>query len=154
MENFYNWITQPVPKEEVEIWFNVHNIVPERVELFCDIVESFISLVVETYLGEDTSETKIKFSEDDITNHFNWCWNKTIENFFNENIIIDSEGEHKDYMRGFLNESFYNQKDENIKKSIKFFVKDLFDLDKTFVKSDLDILTEVYKVFNRSVIHL
>ena len=154
MENFYNWITQPVPREEVEIWFNVHNIIPERVELFCDIVESFISLVVETYLGEDTSETKIKFSEDDITNHFNWCWNKTIENFFNENIIIDSEGEHKDYMKGFLNESFYNQKDENIKKSIKFFVKDLFDLDKTFVKSDLDILTEVYKVFNRSVIHL
>jgi hypothetical protein len=54
----------------------------------------------------------------------------------------------------FMNDSFYNQKDENIRKSINLFVKDLFDLDKTFVKSDLDILTEVYKLFNRSVIHL
>jgi len=31
MENFYNWITQPVPKEDVEIWFNIHNMIPERV---------------------------------------------------------------------------------------------------------------------------
>ena len=71
MENFYNWITQPVPKEDVEIWFNIHNMIPERVELFNDIVESLTTLVVTTYLGDDTSETKIKFSEEDITNHFN-----------------------------------------------------------------------------------
>ena len=154
MENFYNWITQPVPKEDVEIWFNIHNMIPERVELFNDIVESLTTLVVTTYLGDDTSETKIKFSEEDITNHFNWCWNKILENFQKENILIDSDGEHKDYMKVFMNDSFYNQKDENIRKSINLFVKDLFDLDKTFVKSDLDIFTEVYKLFNRSVIHL
>jgi hypothetical protein len=77
-----------------------------------------------------------------------------LENFQKENILIDSDGEHKDYMKVFMNDSFYNQKDENIRKSINLFVKDLFDLDKTFVKSDLDILTEVYKLFNRSVIHL
>jgi hypothetical protein len=128
--------------------------IPERVELFSDIVESLTTLVVTTYLGDDTSETKIKFSEEDITNHFNWCWNKILENFQKENILIDSDGEHKDYMKVFMNDSFYNQKDENIRKSINLFVKDLFDLDKTFVKSDLDILTEVYKLFNRSVIHL
>jgi hypothetical protein len=60
MENFYNWITQPVPKEDVEIWFNIHNMIPERVELFNDIVESLTTLVVTTYLGDDTLETKIK----------------------------------------------------------------------------------------------
>jgi hypothetical protein len=128
--------------------------ITERVELFNDIVESLTTLVVTTYLGDDTLETKIKFSEEDITNHFNWCWNKILENFQKENILIDSDGEHKDYMKVFMNDSFYNQKDENIRKSINLFVKDLFDLDKTFVKSDLDILTEVYKLFNRSVIHL
>lgn len=154
MENFYNWITQPVPREDVEIWLNMHNIIPEKVELFNDIVESISILLVDTYLGDDTSETKIKFSEEDIDNHFNWCWNKIVSNFEKENILIDSEGEHKDYVKSFFRDSFYNQKDENIKKSIPLFIKDLFDLDKTFVKSDLDILTEVYKVFNRSVIHL
>jgi hypothetical protein len=34
-------------------------------------------------------------SDDDITNHFDWCWKKTIESFEKENILIDSEGDIK-----------------------------------------------------------
>jgi len=93
-------------------------------------------------------------SEEDVKNHFDWCWDKIIANFEKENILIDSEGEHKDYVYGFFNDSFYNQKNSDVKKSVPIFVKDLFDVDKIFVKSDLDILTEIYKIFNRNVIHL
>lgn len=154
MENFYNWMTQPVPSDEVEIWFNVHNMIPEKIELFGDIFQSITLILMDTYLGDDTSETKIRMSEEDVKNHFDWCWDKIIANFEKENILIDSEGEHKDYVYGFFNDSFYNQKNSDVKKSVPIFVKDLFDVDKIFVKSDLDILTEIYKIFNRNVIHL
>jgi hypothetical protein len=154
MENFYNWMMVPVPKDEVDIWFSVHNMIPEKIELYGDIVESLTTLVLETYLGEETNETKIRMSDDDITNHFDWCWKKTIENFEKENILIDSEGEHKDYVKTFFLDSFYYQKDLEIRSAVKVFVSDLFDIDKVFVKSDLDIITEIYKVFNRTVIHV
>jgi hypothetical protein len=154
MENFYNWMMVPVPKDEVDIWFSVHNMIPEKIELYGDIVESLTTLVLETYLGEQTIETKIRMSDDDITNHFDWCWKKTLEGFEKENILIDSEGEHKDYVKTFFLDSFYYQKDSEISSAVKLFVTDLFDIDKVFVKSDLDIITEIYKVFNRTVIHV
>lgn len=154
MENFYNWMMVPVPKDEVDIWFSVHNMIPEKIELYGDIVESLTTLVLETYLGEETNETKIRMSDDDITNHFDWCWKKIIESFEKENILIDSEGEHKDYVKTFFLDSFYYQKDYEIRSAVKVFVSDLFDIDKVFVKSDLDIITEIYKVFNRTVIHV
>lgn len=154
MENFYNWTMVPVPKDEVDIWFSVHNMIPEKIELYGDIVESLTTLVLETYLGEQTIETKIRMSDDDITNHFDWCWKKTLEGFEKENILIDSEGEHKDYVKTFFLDSFYYQKDSEIRSAVKLFVTDLFDIDKVFVKSDLDIITEIYKVFNRTVIHV
>ena len=154
MENFYNWMMVPVPKDEVDIWFSVHNMIPEKIELYGDIVESLTTLVLETYLGEQTIETKIRMSDDDVTNHFDWCWKKTLEGFEKENILIDSEGEHKDYVKTFFLDSFYYQKDSEIRSAVKLFVTDLFDIDKVFVKSDLDIITEIYKVFNRTVIHV
>ena len=154
MENFYNWMMVPVPKDEVDIWFSVHNMIPEKIELYGDIFESLTTLILETYLGEETNETKIRMSDDDITNHFDWCWKKTIDGFEKENILLDSDGEHKDYVKTFFLDSFYYQKDSEIRSAVKIFVKDLFDIDKVFVKSDLDIITEIYKVFNRNVIHV
>jgi hypothetical protein len=144
----------PVPKDEVDIWFSVHNMIPEKIELYGDIFESLTTLILETYLGEETNETKIRMSDDDITNHFDWCWKKTIDGFEKENILLDSDGEHKDYVKTFFLDSFYYQKDSEIRSAVKIFVKDLFDIDKVFVKSDLDIITEIYKVFNRTVIHV
>ena len=154
MENFYNWMMVPVPKDEVDIWFSVHNMIPEKIELYGDIFESLTTLILETYLGEETNETKIRMSDDDITNHFDWCWKKTIDGFEKENILLDSDGEHKDYVKTFFLDSFYYQKDSEIRSAVKIFVKDHFDIDKVFVKSDLDIITEIYKVFNRTVIHV
>jgi hypothetical protein len=58
MENFYNWMMVPVPKDEVDIWFSVHNMIPEEIELYGDIVESLTTLVLETYLGEEQMRPK------------------------------------------------------------------------------------------------
>ena len=59
MENFFNWMTKPIPQEEVIIWFNIHNMIYEKIELYGDIAKSLTIIINETYLGEDISETKI-----------------------------------------------------------------------------------------------
>lgn len=154
MENFFNWMSKPIPHNEVVVWFEVHNIIPEKVELFGDIFLGLSQTVLQTYLGHDSQETRINMSEDDIDNHFEWCWKKVLRNFELENIHIENNGEHKNYLKGFFYDSFYNQERADMRDAIPKFIKELFDLDKPFAKSDLDILTEIYRLLDRSVGHV
>ena len=153
MENFFNWITKPITEEEVEIWFNMNNIVLERAELYFDFSYSLVKLIKETYLGEDTqrNETKILLTEEDKKNHFDWCWTTTVKNFQKENINFNLKGEHYDYFSTFLTEIFYNQKNELVKNSIETFLSDLFDREIPFTKSDLDMMSQIYKLLDKSL---
>ena len=150
MENFFNWITKPLPKDEIIIWFNIHNMTYEKIELYGDFFKSLNYIIMDTYLGDNTSETKISLSNEDNLSHFEWCWNKIIENFKRENIIIKSNGDHKDYFQSFFIDTFYNQKESNLKKSISKFLNEIFEVGMTYSKSDLDLLTELYKLIEKN----
>jgi hypothetical protein len=153
MENLFNWMTKPLPEEEVNIWLNVNNIILEKSELFYDFCISLISLLKETYLGDSNfNETKIQLSEEDNKKHFEWCWNKTIELFEREKIFFEKKGDHYDYFSSFFMEIFYNQKNEIVKNSVEKFFMELFDRDFPFTKSDLDLFTELYKMLDKSLI--
>jgi hypothetical protein len=153
MENFFNYISKPIPSEDLEIWFRVNNIIPEKMDLFSDFCQSLTMLILETYLGEqkDRNETKIHLSSDDNSKHFEWCLNKTIDNFQKEGIKFNKKGEHIDYFKSFYNDVFYNQKEEKIKNSIKTFFKQIFDIDTPFSKSDLDIVLLLYKNLDKNM---
>jgi hypothetical protein len=151
MENFVKWISMPIPKEDVLVWFNIHNINYEKIELYGDIFKSLNFIIIDTYLGDEKSETKIIMSNEDNDSHFNWCWNKLLENFRKENIHIKHGGKHKDYFKSFFDDSFYYQKEENIKNVISHFINEVFDIEKPFSKSDLDILTELYKLLEKNI---
>ena len=151
MENFFSWMTKLIPKEEVIIWFNVHNIHYEKVELFGDIFISLYRIIDKTYLGEDTGETKIFLSVDDVNSHFEWAWMTLLNNFNRENININLEGDHKEYVREFFIDTYYFPPQKNIKDTLDEFLLDTFDYKKSFTKSDLDILTEIYHLFNKNL---
>jgi len=144
-------MTKPIPKDEVIIWFNIHNMNYEKIELYGDISKSLTTIIMDTYLGENSSETKISLSEEDNKSHFNWCWNKMIEDFRKENIIIKSNGDHKEYFESFFMDTFYNQSRESIKHSINKFLNEIFDTEMTYSKSDLDLLTELYKLMEKNM---
>lgn len=154
MENFFNWVTKPLNKEDVDVWFNIHNIIPEKSELFYDFCKSLLSLIKDTYLGEETNhnETKIVLTEEDNLKHFDWCWSTTVKNFKKENISFNVKGEHYDYFKSFLMEIYYNQKNISIRNSIENFFKELFDREVVFTKSDLDLYTELYKLLDKNIL--
>ena len=151
MENFFNWMTKPISKEEVTIWFNVHNMNFEKIELYGDFFKSLNQTIVDTYLGNDDTETKISISNEDNQKHFDWCWNKTLESFNKEKVYFKKEGAHREYFENFFLDSFYNQKEKNLKNAIPSFLTEVFDIDKPFSKSDLDILTELYKLLEKNL---
>jgi hypothetical protein len=154
MENFFNWMAKPVPTDEVIIWFNVHNMIYERMELYGDIFKSLNHTIVDTYMGEpqgNSSETKISLSQEDKDLHFEWCWKHVVENFNKENIKIKLNGDHKNYFKSFYMDTFYNQSERSIKESIPVFLQEIFDVSTPFSKSDLDMITEMYKLMEKNI---
>ena len=151
VENFFNWMSKPIPNDDVILWFNVHNMNYEKIELFGDFFKSLNKKISDTYLGDDLSETKIHLSDEDKISHFDWCWIKTIEDFKKENVILKKKGQHYDYLKSFFLDTFYNPKDKNLKVAINEFIDDIFNLEKPFSKSDLDLLTEFYQMIEKNL---
>jgi len=152
MENFFNYIAKPMSPEDVDIWFRVNNIIPEKMDLYYDFSFSLYYLILDTYLGDEKSnETKVTITDEDNVKHFEWCWDKTIDNFKKEEITFNRKGEHYDYFLSFFVEIFYNQKENKIKDSIGKFFNDLFDRKKPFTKSDLDMVSSIYKSLDKNM---
>lgn len=155
MENFYSWMMKPISHDDVEVWFNVNNMIFEKRELFADFTRSLIYVIKTTYLGteyDENNETKVYLNDDDKLAHFDWCWNKTIENFLKENLKFKVKGEHRDYFEKFFMDLFYNADNKIIRDNIQKFFDELFDEEKAFTKSDLDMLTDVYKMLNKNLV--
>ena len=154
MDFFFNWITKPMDKSDVDLWFRAHNIQREYSELFEDFCFSLLNLITETYLGggnSESRETKITMSYEDNKSHFEWCWVKTITDFEKENIRFKFKNNDYDYFETFFFEVFYEQKDIEVRESISPFLTQLFDLNRVFTKSDLEMFTDMYKVLERSL---
>ena len=122
-------------------------------ELYSDFCQSLNELIIETYLGESDSpnETKVTMSEEDKTNHFTWCWNKVVDNFSKERLRFNKKGEHYDYFLSFFEEIFYKQDNKKVRDSVSGFFDELFDLKKPFTKSDLDMISTVYKSLEKNM---
>jgi hypothetical protein len=145
----------PVNHDDVEVWFNVNNMIYEKRQLFSDLTFSLCYLISSTYLGDDldnTSETKLVLSQEDKLKHFDWCWKKTLDNFSKESIRFDVKGEHREYYEKFFMDLFYNAENKTISENIVKFFQELFDEEKMFTKSDLDMLTEIYKLLNKNIL--
>lgn len=153
MSNFYDWLSKTINDDEVEVFLNMNNIFIEKIDLFLDIIISLHKVIAQTYMGDfDNKLTKLEYSSDDITNHFNWCWHKIISDFEKEGVIINSEGEHREYLKLFYNDSFYLQSSEEIRGSIERFFTSIFNLDNiNTTKADLDILNEMYKMIDKNI---
>jgi len=154
MENFYNYISKHLEPDQVDIWFKVNNIIPEKMELYYHFCHSLYLIIIDTYLGDEleSNETKVEMSDEDNEKHFNWCWNKNIENFQQENIIFEEQGEHLNYFYSFFKEIFYEQKEPKVKRSIDIFFNDLFNRDKPFTQVDLDLVYNIYKSLDKNLV--
>jgi len=154
MDNFFNYITKNLDPEEVDVWFRVNNIIPEKMELYYDLSYSLYLLIKKTYLGntQDNNETKVEMSDEDNQKHFDWCWNKTLDNFKKENINFTNEGEHKEYFISLFNQIFYKQNKEDLRNSIETFFNDLFNREKPFTQVDLDLIYNIYKTLDKNLV--
>lgn len=145
-ETYLEFISSESYKEQIDIWFRAYNICREKTELYYDFLMSLYNLMEETYLGSDVME-----NEQDQKNHFTWCWDKIIDNFNKERIYFKERGNSYLYCWNFFLEAFYfNKLDNNIIR-IKEYFHILFGFNHRKSRSELDMLTEIYKLFDQNL---
>jgi hypothetical protein len=145
-KNFVDFTSYENYKHQIEIWYRAYNISREKMELFHDFLISLYELVDNTYLGSDVIST-----DDDIKGHFNWCWDKVIDNFNKEKIYFKNRGNCHEYFWNFFLEAFYFNKIENKRIRIDEYVNMLFDIDYLKNRSELDVVTEIYRLLDQNL---
>ena len=144
---FMNYIATPLTYEQMHLLYRANNIKYERCNLYYDFIMSLNKIINVTYLGSDYIN-----SEKEITQHFNWCIDKVIDNFKEENIVFDDMTQIKEYFYFFYYEIFYKSQD---KKNILSKLNNLGDLSFNYhrlkSRSDIDVLIELYKLLDKSL---
>ena len=154
MGRFFDWLAKPMDDEDINAWYLANNITLEHTELFRDFCLSFYYLILETYLGDDidtVTETKVGMTTQQKKDHFNWCWQKTIENFKKESIHFIFNEADMTFFESFFFEIFYQQTDQKIKDNIQNFLEQIFNRNTKKSKSDIEIFTDLYKLLERSL---
>lgn len=132
--------------EELSKWYSQNNIVFEKNKLFYEFFIVLFENINNTYLGIDCIN-----NTEDITAHFNWCYNQTIKKFNDDGIYFKTEGPLYDYLYYFFTNSYYqNPNDENINNIHEFFTN-LFTFGRIKTKSELETYNFLYKLFDISL---
>ena len=146
--SFLAYITNPLSREGLELLYSSNNIKYEKCLLYGDFVISLLMLAFDTYMGDEVT------NQDEQIQHFQWCWNKNIENFKSENIYFENPNLYE-YFLQFMLEVFYSIKDkkdyENISNGLIVLWKDIFNYTKEKTNSDVDTLVEIYNIFEKSL---
>lgn len=144
---FIKYISTPLTQEEMVLLYKANNINYNKCTLFYDYIISLNCKVCDTFLGDDVIN-----SEKDVKSHFNWCFNDIIKDFKSEGIIFEYDEELSDYFYNFYIEVFYNltnkkDSEEKLNKLAKFS----FDYHRIKTRSDMDVLIELYRLFEKSL---
>lgn len=154
MGRFFEWLVKPMSEEDLIAWNLANNIIPELTDLFRDFCFSLIQLLKDTYLGDELSsnkETKVGMTVEQKKQHFKWCWNKTVENFQKEEILFKFTESDIEFFESFFLNIYYEQPDNKIKETMDVFFSQIFDKKSKKTKSDVEIFTDIYKMFERSL---
>jgi len=147
--DFLSYIKNNLSEHTLSMLYDANKVKYDRCQLYSDFVCSLLHIVFDTYMGDEFT------NKEERVNHFNWCWNKNIDNFKDENIHFKSLDELKDYFKEFLIEVYYNIEDKETKPYIKENLislwEYLFDFKKPKTQADVDSFIEIYNIFEKSL---
>lgn len=141
---FMSYMVDPLTYEQMNLLYKANDVKYEKCKLYYDIIKSLNKLIYDTYLGEDFINDTHK------AQHYNWCFKTVIDNLKKEKIILNNTNELRDYFFFFYDELFYKDKDKNLEK-IDNLPELSFNYSRLKSRSDMDIMIELYKLFEKSL---
>ena len=126
-------------------------IVKDRVEIYKDFTLNLLYYIIDFYLDRETLS-----ADQDIRNHFTWCYRKVCDEFKQEGLDFSTNDVLKEYFYQFYYYQFYKLKleESNHDSSLAFYEKfwrNIFEIDKQKNKNVINTLIEVYNIFDTSI---
>ena len=140
-----NYITNPLTSDQMNLLYKANDIKFDRCNLYYDFIKSLNKVIVDTYLGSEYIST-----EREVKEHYLWCFNKVVSIFKEEQILFDDVEKLKEYFFYFYDELFYKDSDKLLNK-LDNLAEFSFDFHRIKSRSDIDIMIELYKLFEKSI---
>jgi len=125
-------------------------IVNDKVKIFEDFTLNLLYYIYNYYIDYESLSDDV-----DIRNHYNWCFNKVCDEFKLEEIDFSDNNELREYFFTYYYHQFYKViNDKTLDTSIKYyenFWKKIFDMYNNKNKNRLNVLIELYNIFNISL---
>jgi hypothetical protein len=124
-------------------------IVKSRVELYKDFAMNLLYYIDRYYIDFESLNTK-----EDIFNHFSFCYNKVCDEFLKEEINFKENAELKEYFHTYYYHQYYMmQNNAHPLDYYEKFWKTIFDIDKHKNRNIVNILIEIYQIYDKSINH-
>jgi len=123
-------------------------IVKDRVEIYKDFALNLLYYIHKYYIDRESLS-----ADEDIQNHYSWCFNKVCDEFKMEEIDFSGNVELKKYFYQYYYNQFYcatSDYDTSIAYFEKFW-RNIFEIDKQKNKNIINILIEVYSIYDKSI---
>ena len=122
-------------------------IIKDRVELYKDFAINLLHYIYKYYLDKESLN-----NDEDIHNHYVWCYNKVCDEFLEEDINFKNNDELKEYFFAYYYHQFY--KNDTSEESLKYhekFWRNIFEIKTQKNKNIIKILAEIYQIFDKSI---
>ena len=122
-------------------------LVKDRVEIYKDFSINLLNYIVDFYL-----DNKTLCEDDDIRNHFNWCFSKVCDEFKLEGIDFSQNEPLRQYFMNFYYYQFYKRENQDI--SLDYYEKfwrNIFDIEKQKNRNIMKSMVELYTIFDSSI---
>jgi hypothetical protein len=126
-------------------------IINNRVEIYRDFALNLLYYIYNYYLDKETLS-----KDEDIYNHYTWCFYKVCDEFLLEGLDFRKNNDLRKYFYDYYYHQFYKIDKNNMNQntSIEYyerFWKGIFEIDKQKNKNVLNLLVEIYNVFDKSI---
>lgn len=145
---FLNYFKKPLSDKDIMRYYKISKIEEPKLSLVRNVVTSLLTLIHDTYLGDD------KMDDTDKENHFEWCWNKLNTDLKLANIDLNNKVEFKNWIKTSTFQIFYDESNddkEDILISMKELWSKLLNMDGVKTKSDIDLLIDVYNYYYKTI---
>ena len=123
-----------------------YNIVRDRVEIYRDFAFNLLYYIYYYYLDKQTLS-----ADEDIYNHYSWCYRKVCNEFKKEEIDFSKNEKLKEYFFTYYYNQFYKSNDDLSLKYFENFWKTIFEIDKHKNRNTINILIEIYTIYDESI---
>ena len=128
-----------------------YQIIKDRVEIYKDFTLNLLYYIQKYYLDKECLS-----KDEDIYNHFSWCFRKVCDEFLLEEIDFTKNENLKQYFYHYYYHQFYKIDKENINQNTSLeyyerFWEGIFKISNDKNKNVLNILVEIYNIYDSSI---